>query len=224
VQNPIPFPSDHLLVQRCLEGNAEAICELQRTYRPLLLTALQRAGAMEAEAEEVADWLWADGLAPRPGAAPRLANYGGACSLKTWLYPLALNRWLARKRSDTRWARVIQPGLDVEKIETPAEGADSEAPLLDLMREALQAAFQQCSARSFVLLQFTQIDQLYLSEVARMFGCSKSKIDRDLEAAGAEIAAATMRYIHARDPWLELKWTDFLELCRVASPEFFGVE
>ena len=33
-----------------------------------------------------------------------------------------------------------------------------------------------------------------------------------------------MRYVRAKDPWLDLKWDDFMDLCRVATPACFGTE
>ena len=59
-------------------------------------------------------------------------------------------------------------------------------------------------------------------ELAKMFGCSKSTIDRDLDQAGTRVAEATMRFVRRKDPWLELNWEDFVELCRVANAACFG--
>ena len=57
-----------------------------------------------------------------------------------------------------------------------------------------------------------------------MFDCSIASVSRQVARASQEIAEATLQYIKATDPWLELQWEDFLELCRSASPACFGVE
>ena len=100
----------------------------------------------------------------------------------------------------------------------------TEAPLIKLMRDAVEAAFQECAAEDFVLLQLAHMDGLHLKELAQMFHCSKSTIDRDVKRAGKRVSEATLRYVRRIDPWLELKGEDFLELCRVASPACFGIE
>lgn len=57
-----------------------------------------------------------------------------------------------------------------------------------------------------------------------MFRCGIATISRDVQRAGQRIADATLGYIKATDPWLELRWEDFIELCGSASPACFGVE
>jgi len=227
VPNTVLFSADFLLAQRCLEGEVRAIRQFQETYRPVLMAYLRSAGGEETEAEEVTEWLWADCLMERPDHRPRLANYAGRSSLKSWLYPLAINRLIARKRSENLWSKIVEEGLDLEQMESAAVGhapVPAEAPLVDLMRRAVEAGFRECAAEDFVLLQLVHMDRLRLVELAQMFNCSKSKIDRDLERAGKVVAEATLRHIRELDPWLELKWEDFVELCQVASPACFGTE
>jgi RNA polymerase sigma factor (sigma-70 family) len=219
------FPADFDLAQRCLEGDEEAIQQFQATYEPVLMAYLRSAGAELGEAEEVTGWLWADCLQERPQHRPRLAAYAGKASLKTWLYPLALNRLITRKRSQQAWSEILREGLDPERLMAVGECESvAEAPLMELMRAAVEAGFQACPAEDFVILQLARMDGVHLVELAQMFNCSKSKIDRDLERAEKTVAEATMNHIRAVDPWLELKWTDFVELCRVASPACFGLD
>jgi RNA polymerase sigma factor (sigma-70 family) len=225
VPDDILFPADFDLAQRCLEGGAGAIREFQETYRPVLMAYLRSAGATLGEAEEVTEWLWADCLHERAGQRPRLANYAGQAALKSWLYPVALNHLIGRKRQQNYWSEILQEGLDAERLEAVVgpEGS-AEAPLMALMREAVEAGFQACAPEEFVILQLARMDGLQLGELATMFNCSKSKIDRDLEQAEKTVAEATLSYIRQADPWLELKWKDFVELCRVASPACFGLD
>ena len=95
---------------------------------------------------------------------------------------------------------------------------------MEIMRGAVEAAFRECDAEDFLLVQLAHANGLLGRELARMFACSEAKISRDLERAKRKIAAATMGYVRAQDPWLELQWEDFVELCRVVSPACFGVE
>jgi RNA polymerase sigma factor (sigma-70 family) len=226
VSEDLPFPVDFSFAQRCLEGDDTAIIKLRKRYGPPVRAFLCKSGGSETDAGDVTEWLWADCLAKRPNRPPRLATYSGKAALKTWLSTLALNRLIALRRAREFREKHEQGGLDFDRIpETfPTEGpsAGSDAPLVELMREAVEAGFRECPPEDFVLLQLAHMDRLHLTELAHMFKCSKSKIDRDLKRAGKSVAEATMRFIRNRDPWLDLKWGDFMNLCRVASPACFG--
>lgn len=179
------------------------------------------------EAEEITEWIWADCIMERAERRPRLATYRGNASLKTWLHAVALNRLIARRQVRTQKEKLFEPGFDIENLDGGGAGLTAmvpEAPLLDLMREALEAGFQACAAEDFVLLQLAHMDRLRLIELARMFGCSTSKIDRDLARAGKVVAAATLGHVRKVDPLLDLQWEDFVDLCRVATPSCFGVD
>jgi DNA-directed RNA polymerase specialized sigma24 family protein len=101
--------------------------------------------------------------------------------------------------------------------------AYEKGPLLDLMRLAIERAFRDCPHDDFVMLQLAHSDQLKLSELARMFGCSQATISRQLDRASKNLSKATMANVRELDSWIELGWDDFAELCRSASPACFGV-
>jgi RNA polymerase sigma factor (sigma-70 family) len=232
VHDALPYPDDFHLALECLEGKTSALTHLQETYREPLLAFLQGSGALPHEAAEIVTELWSDCVASQAGTTPKLARYNGTCSLKTFLNTITLNVLVTHRRRDQRW-KVIVPG-EVAEATTEADGSDSggladssepvEAPLLNLMREAIQAAFTACPAEDFVLLQLAHTDDLRVVELAKMFGCSIASISRHVALAGQGIAEATIQYVKATDPWLELKWEDFIELCGSASPACFGVE
>jgi DNA-directed RNA polymerase specialized sigma24 family protein len=217
----IPHAIDFELAQKCLENDPKAIEELQETYSTPLVNYLKHRGATIEEAREVVSDLWGDCVMPRPERKPRLATYSGNAPLQAWLKVVALNSLLQRKRTPTPPSRPI----DEEPIPAPP-GPESrmEAPLVQLMKEAVQRAFQECEPEGFVLVQLAHTNGLRGWELARMFACSEAKISRTLESTRRTIEATTIRYIKAHDPWLEIRWEDFLELCRVAGPECFGVE
>lgn len=229
----LPFPDDFLLAQKCLEGEPLAIRQLEQTHRVDLVNYLLHAGAAIEEARELTDELWADCLADRPERQPRLATYAGNSPLQAWLKAVALNNLVQLKRREKRVRQVAMddaPLDDAIQADHPRASSLSgardvaEAPLLEIMRGAVETAFRECDAEDFVLVQLAHANGLRGRELARMFSCSEAKISRDLERAKRKIAAATMGYVRAQDPWLELQWEDFVELCRVASPACFGVE
>jgi RNA polymerase sigma factor (sigma-70 family) len=226
VSEPSQLSADFDLAQRCLEGDTAAIAKLRDSYTPSLVAYLRQKGGSEILAEEVTGWLWADILGERVGYRPRLANYAGQAALKTWLCTVALNRLIQRQRYELTRTRFLEEGFDLEKLGPfPGDtGEPVEAPLIELMRAAVSAAFLECPPADFVMLQLAHVDQLHQAELAKMFGCSRAKIGRDLEEAAKKMADVTLNHIRKQDPWLVLKWEDFVELCQVASPSCFGME
>lgn len=228
----LPFPDDFLLAQQCLESDALAIRRLEDTYAKLIHGYLKHAGASEDEATELTGRLWADILGPREDRGPRLATYLGNSSLQTWLKAVALNSLVQRKRHDNRVRAVKEDQYEPADFEkeglskaTVVDMANPDAaPLLEIMRGAVETAFRQCDPEAFVLVQLAHANGLRGRELARMYGCSEATISRTLDEARQSIARATIAYVRKQDPWLELQWEDFLELCRVVSPACFGVE
>ncbi len=223
-----------------MEGKTSALAYFQQAYQEPLLAFLQSSGALPHEAGEIVTELWSDCIASQPGGMPKLARYNGACALRTFLNTITLNTLLTRRRKEKRWENLLSADAadaetesdaaphaerDAPGAEAKAEGADPvEPPLLAIMREAIQAAFMACPAEDFVLLQLARMDGLHALELSKMFNRATGSISRDVQRAGQEIAEATLQYIKATDPWLELKWEDFLELCHTASPACFGLE
>ncbi len=235
VFDALPHPADFQLAQCCLESEVAALRQFQQTYRQTVTTYLAASGASADEARDVVENLWADCVAGSNGRPAKLTRYNGLCSLQTWLNTVALNDFLTRKRREQRWNRLIPPPVPAvgaddspESEEAwPASGSAeelSEAPLLDIMREAVQWAFLNCPAEDFVLLQLAHLDGLHVEELGLMFKCAKATISRNLKEARRSIEVATLAHIRQTDPWLDLKWEDFVELCQVASPACFGVE
>jgi RNA polymerase sigma factor (sigma-70 family) len=228
----LPFPEEFLLAQKCLEGDVPSIRQLQEAHAKSVTDYLIHRGAAPAEAHELTDCLWADCLAERPGNRPRLATYAGNSPLQAWLKAVALNNLIQRKRNENRTAQldIDQRPLDELLADGRAEASSAhtrsptEAPLLEIMRGAVETAFRKCDPQDFVLVQLAHANGLRGRELAHMYSCSEAKISRDLEQARHNIADATLGYVHQQDPWLELQWEDFLELCRVVSPACFGVE
>ena len=219
-----PHLPDLHFVEKCIEHDVAALTRLRSDYGGPVIAYLVKAGATGPEARETADSLWADLLLPKADGKVRLQRYDGSCALLTWLNTVAFNALLTRKRIDGRRDKRF-PSRDAGDHAEAADAEDGEPvefPLLALLREAVEFAFADCPAEDFVLLQLEHYDQLERAELARMFGCSKATVSRMLSSARTGVSGATMNFLRQRDPWLDLKWEDFLELCRTATPAFFG--
>lgn len=226
--------SDFHLCQACLEGEDSAIRVLQKRAGPVAINYLVGAGAERGEAVEVVEFLWGDLFTGKAGEAPRLARYNGNCSFQTWFNTVALNRLLTIKRKARRWqdlapysidAAPADPAvLDRGMLADPQSAEPATALLVEVMRAALEHAFRNCGPEDFVLMQLKHCDRLLGAELEVMFGCDASGITRRLKKAQSQIATSTLTKIRELDPWLELEWEDFMELCRTATPACFGLD
>ena len=70
------------------------------------------------------------------------------------------------------------------------------------------------------MLKLVHLHQLNQREIARMWGWHESKVSRALEVAREHRARHPVG-IEAGDPWLELRWEDFLELCAGSADALF---
>ena len=225
----LPHTSDFLLAERCLDGDAAAIDYLKQRYGAPLARALATSGVPFDAADATVESLWPDCLCGSATRPPALRQYTGASSLQTWLRAVALNKWLMQRRKEDRERhrmRQIEREAEVEsqaRIRGGSQPFPSETPLLELLRAAIEHAFAHCSPEDFVLLQLFYSDELRQRELARMFNTTNVTVSRNLERARERIAKLVFEHIRATDPWLELRFEDFLELCSVAAPSCFGI-
>ena len=228
--------SDFHLCLECLDRKESAIVLLQQQFGPETLAYLIGAGGLPDEATEIVNSLWADLLTPVGDRPASLHRYDASCALQTWLNTVALNKLLTRKRTEQRWQRIISPDVSSHEVDgendtreratvTHVESdpaAFREAPLIEIMQAAVEAAFLSCDPEDFVLLQLKHCDGLRGVELGKMFGCDESVISRRIDRAQDRIAAMTLEKIRETDPWLDLQWADFMDLCRTATPACFG--
>ena len=222
-----PHLDDLHFVQECLEGKSSALSFFQGNYRPKLQAFLKSQGASLDEATEIVENLWSECVAPTATARPKLERYNGGCALQSWLNTIALNSLLSKRRRDVRWGRIMESAEGKTKDgDERSDGSwhgqtevvePERAPLLALMRFAIDAAFRECAPEDFVLLQLAHCDQLKVKELALMFRCDISTISRRLRDAGEEIGDVVLRHVRKVDPQLDLKWDDFMELCLSTS-------
>ncbi len=232
VDDPLPHLADFQLAQKCLDGDELALALLPKKFVASVVAFLIRSGATAGQAHEIVDSLWADCLAVPFDKPAALSRYNGSCALLTWLNTIAFNHLITQRRAAQRWNRLIPLSADDERtteavhrvaaVESPQKS--SEPPLLEILRIAVQTAFANCRAEHFVLLQLVHHDGLRMAELAKMFRCSEATIRRNVALAAEEMQAATLAQVKVADPWIELTWEDFLELCRTASPSMLGME
>lgn len=208
---------ESLQVARCRQGDGDALAELRERCQSPLLGILLARGANRTEAEDLLADLWADCVPGNDDRPSILEKFSGKCTLQGWLATVATNRWVDRKRKQSRFVESIQDasGKAEHDYLTRLEAASyaSEDTLIALLRDSLKAAFINCSPEARVLLRLVYLHELSQREIVQMLGWSESKVSRFLSKAMEEIETHTLAEVKKRDPWLELAWQDFVELC-----------
>lgn len=204
-------------MEKCLLGTEGAFAALRQKYGLLLRVCLERTGASAVEAAEIIETLWTDCVAGS-GRGPRFHSYRAECALEYWLKAIAVNSLIDRRRATERRAIVAQRSLEAA---TPVPARPPDEPLRELLEKALRAALGQCPAESMVMLQLVYLGGLTQREVAQMWSWTDAKVSRLLARTLQQIAGETLRAIRETDHWLDLTWTDFLELCAGGGAVFF---
>lgn len=225
--NPGPLSVENELLQthRCQQGDAEALARLRETHHPSLFNILRARGASAGETEELLADLWGD-CVPKADDQPSLLDkFSGKCSLQAWLATVATRRWIDLKRKQARRGENQLPhendSDDDPLAALPASSATTKDEILiDLLRDSLQAAFAACPPADLLMLRLVFLHGLSQREVMRMWAWSESKISRRLTQTMADLEKNTMAALKARDPWLELTWQDFVDLCETHEVGF----
>src|ERR1041385_5460583 len=139
------FGNEGLQVAKCRRGDVEALAQMRDQCHGSLLGILMARGADRTEAEDLLADLWADCVPGQDDRPSILEKFSGKCTLQGWLATVATNRWVDRKRKQSRY---VDPGQDgsvqaeheyVARLEAAAYA--SEDTLIALLRDSLKAAF-----------------------------------------------------------------------------------
>ena len=220
MSTPSPV-DDHVLAYRICQGSPEALAQLRaQTHRSLLSILLARK-ATNTEAEDILADIWADCVPGGEGHSSLLEKFSRRTSLLSWLATVATNRWLDFKRKEMRRAALLAAKPEIDPVPKEAlSDSTVEEPLVELLSESLRAAFSHCSAQHLVLLRLVYLHDVSQREVGRMLGWSESKTSRVLSEALKQIQSSSLGEVKKRDPWLELNWQDFVELCETRQIGF----
>jgi len=219
-------PADDLLqVQQCLRGDAAALAALRARLDGVLKAILRSRGASLTEAEDTLADLWGDCVPKDDERAALLEKYRGNCPLQGWLAMVATNRWYDAKRREIRGVEITRQAAEMLGASHAPEGETrAEAPadnaLMELLKDSLKAAFLACGPREMVMLRLVFLHGLTQREIVRMLGWNETRVSRALSAAMQQIEKKALQEVRRRDPWLELTWGDFLELCETRQIGF----
>lgn len=193
-----------LLVMACERGDEHAWHDLIEGYRATVLSAARSACSGEAEAEELADSVWAElyGLRERAngGRAGKLAYYSGCGSLGGWLRAVVgqmridvhrrtsrlvqteeaseFDRAIDDKREGDAWRAVPPPNPENEL-------ADIEAS--EAVMDALGRAVSELDDEDRLLVKLYYLDGLKLKQAGAVLGFHEATASRRLNRIHKDI-------------------------------------
>lgn len=193
-----------LLVLACERGDEQAWNDLMEQYRATVLSAARGASAGEAEAEELAQSVWAElyGLRVREGGerAGKLAYYSGCGSLGGWLRAVVGQLAVDRHRRTSRLVQTEEAsdfdraagdgehhdGWRAERAPDP-ESALAEAESTRAVEAALGRAVAELSDEDRLLVRLYYLDGLRLKEAGAVLGVHEATASRRLARVHAEL-------------------------------------
>lgn len=223
------FQSDCDLVAAALDGDTTACSQISNDETTGWLHAvLVKRGASATEAADITADLMADCFGAKKGKPPLLEKYNGKGKLRAFLTRSAINRLIDFKRHQKFEGQLPSKNIDsppTDEFDMLAgeEAAEPEQDqLVDLIRDALLHAFAKCDPLHLVLMRLVVVYGVRQDLVGNLFGWSQSKVSRAISAVMHTIKDETMAEIKRADPWLELEWEDFTNLCRSSTGFLVG--
>lgn len=186
-------PEDVALAKACAQGEVEALARFEARFGPLLLATARRFGD-EAFAQDVAQEVRERLLVAAPGAAPRIATYGGEGPLAGYVQAATVR--LALTQAARRRPASPDAASDDELLDVPSGDLDPE---LDVIRRRYLAEFKQAFAEAMsalppesrAALRLYYLDGLELADLGRLFGWSVPTASRRLAQARSALLQGT---------------------------------
>ncbi|MBA2340674.1 MAG: sigma-70 family RNA polymerase sigma factor [Pyrinomonadaceae bacterium] len=206
------------LVLACEQGNETAWSYLINEYGATVRAAARSASSKGAEAEDLAQSIWAELYGLRENAegkrAGKLGYYSGCGSLGGWLRAIVAQLAVDKHR---RTSRFVQTEDDTEfdrlndesaKLEGYAIGhtTDPENKLAAKragrdLQSALRQVINHLSAEDRLLIKLYYFDDLRLREAGSILGVHEATASRRLQRVQAEVREGVEKVLGSEHGW-----------------------
>ena len=187
---------DLFLACACANGVRGALAAIEATFANDVAAAVRRFDASPAFADEVARVLRERLFV---GARPKIGDYSGRASLKSWIGAAAARAAINLRR------RTADKGHDALDSRVRGVAADGSVELQYMKRRyakefeaALGAALARLDPESRTLLRLHWSERVDYDKLAAMHRMSRSTVARRLAAARATLSEETHRELRAR--------------------------
>ncbi len=167
--------SEAELIQRVLEGETEAFCELVRPYERAVFMAARGILQNDADAEDAAQ----DAVLK---AFRNLTRFRGDSKFSTWLVQIVINEALMKLRKERHKIQSLdEPREDEQGDYVPRDFADwreipSEALQKKELRQALSRALASLKPKYREILVLRDVQHFTISETARLLGVGENTV------------------------------------------------
>jgi RNA polymerase sigma-70 factor, ECF subfamily len=202
---------DLALAQACACGLEKGWEHFVETYRPYLrasATAILRVSAGSAEAQELADSLFAElyGLAEgKTGERSLFRYFHGRSSLKTWLRAVMAQRHIDAVRAARKFESLDEPDGDgkvrelADKVVLPV-GDPHREKFVKLFQAALAEALAEIEARDRERLRLYYVEEKTLAEIGKKLGEHESSVSRNLDRIRKEMRERAEEFLRRPAP------------------------
>lgn len=215
-KNPHP---DIEVAEAALDGNEDAVAAVMDMLRsPALAADLVARGASPGEASDLVGDLIGDcfgGIRAKGGLHRLLGRYNGGCPLPAFFRRVATNRLVSLKRA-SRHVVASDDDADsyhaISDFKYPVAGAKDDA-LVALLRDAIIRARARVDTEKLVFVRLIVSYGVPQNRLGDLLNWHESKVSRMKSEVFMELRTHIMAEVRKSDPWLELEWEDFMELC-----------
>lgn len=207
-----------LLVIACERGDEAAWHDLMAGYRATVLSAARSASVGEAEAEELAQSIWAElyGLRARADGSPagKLAYYSGCGSLGGWLRAIVAQLAVDRHRRTSRlvqteeaadFDRLAHETIDADnfrpRVAPDPEHALAHGEATTAVEAALARALGELDDEDRLLVKLYYLDGLRLKAAGAVLGVHEATASRRLSRLHVEIRRRVEHILVAERGW-----------------------
>jgi RNA polymerase sigma-70 factor (ECF subfamily) len=182
------YAQDIYLACACATGVHGAALAFDRTHAGVMAAAVASVDASPAFVDEILQDVRERLLVPKEGRAPKIAEYAGRASLKSWLSAVAVRAAISRRRrmGDRRHDPFTNEG-DRRLASDSPELACLRNRYKDVFEHAVRSAIERLCAKDRMLLRLNVVDGMSVDKLARAYGVGRSTAARWLASARATL-------------------------------------
>ncbi len=174
---------DLQLIEECLSGRSEAFGELVVRYQDRLFHTLLYVTGAADQAQDVAQDAFVHAFA-------KLSTFRGESAFYSWLFRIAMNAAVSRKRRDRRMSASLDAARENSGHE-PVDGHPFSQPSHSMEvseRQALvRAALAELSEEYRTVLVLKEMEDLRYEEIAEIVGCPIGTVRSRIHRARSEL-------------------------------------
>lgn len=174
---------DQQLIEECLSGRNEAFGELVLRYQDRLFHSLLYVTGAADQAQDVTQEAFVH-------AFTKLSTFRGESAFYSWLFRIAMNAAVSRKRRDRRMSASLDAAREKAGHEPPDAHPYSEPsyPVEVSERQALvRAALAELSEEYRTVLVLKEMEDMRYEEIAEIVGCPIGTVRSRIHRARSEL-------------------------------------